>query len=138
MAICFRGGSRSCKARWESALGGISAALEYGEGWVAANESQAHGIGVGAHAGVIGFAVPDFGLGEAEAAQQQPGVDEGGDEEGLFDRGRLPVEEILAGEGTEFDGSSSAMTWVLAYRPVLRELALEAALPSAERGPEEC
>ncbi|HEV3200947.1 MAG TPA: hypothetical protein VGZ73_23750 [Bryobacteraceae bacterium] len=88
----------------EGALRGIDAALEEREVVAAADEIQAHAVGVVAHAVGSALVVPDFGVGERVAAKQPVGVDEGGDEEGLFGSGGFPVEEVLIGEGAEFRG----------------------------------
>jgi hypothetical protein len=86
------------------ALGRIGAALEEREVFAAADEVQAFGVGAFEHVLVIGFVVPDLGVGEGIAAKEPVGVDEGGDEEGLFGSGGLPAEEVSVGEGTEFGG----------------------------------
>src|SRR5260370_21688594 len=66
------------------ALGGIDAALEDGEVLLAADEGQAHAVGVVAHAVVFGFVGPEFGVGEGITAKEPVGVDEGSDEERLL------------------------------------------------------
>jgi len=88
----------------EGALGRIDAALEERKVFAAADKVQALAIGVVAHAVVSAMVVPDFGVGERIAPKQPVGVDEGGDEEGLFGGGRFPAEEVSVGEGTEFRG----------------------------------
>jgi len=88
----------------EGALGGIDAALEEREVFAAADEIETVAVGVVADAIGSALVVPDFGVGKGVAAQQPIGIDEGGDEERLFGGGRLPAEEVLVGEGTEFGG----------------------------------
>src|ERR1022692_1158283 len=88
----------------EGAIGGIDAALEEGEVFAAADEIQAHAVGVVAHGVVGALVVPDFGVGERIAAKEPLGVDEGGDEERLLGSGGFPAEEVAIGKGTEFDG----------------------------------
>jgi hypothetical protein len=86
------------------ALGRIGAALEEREVFSAADEVQALGVGALAHVHAIGVVVPDLGVGERIAAEEPVGVDEGGDEEGLFGSGGVPAEEISVGKGAEFGG----------------------------------
>ena len=86
------------------ALGRIGAALEEREVFFGAHKVQAFGVGAVAHVLVIGVVVPDLGVGERIAAQEPVGVNEGGDEEGLFGSGGVPAQEVSVGEGTEFGG----------------------------------
>ena len=86
------------------ALGRIGAALKEREVFFAAHEVQAFGVGAVAHVLVIGVVVPDLGVGERIAVEEPVGVDEGGDEEGLFGSGGVPAEEISVGKGAEFGG----------------------------------
>ena len=86
------------------ALGRIGAALEKREVFFGAHKVQAFGVGAVAHVLVIGVVVPELGVGEGIAAEEPVGVDEGGDEEGLFGSGGIPAEEVSVGEGTEFGG----------------------------------
>ena len=86
------------------ALGRIGAALKEREVFFAAHKVQAFRVGAVAHVLVIGVIVPDLGVGERIAAEEPVGVDEGGDEEGLFGSGGFPAEEVSVGEGTEFGG----------------------------------
>jgi len=88
----------------EGALGRIGAALEEREIFAAADEIETVAVGVVADAVGSALVIPDFGGGKGIAAQQPIGIDEGGDEEGLFWSGGLPAEEVLVGEGTEFGG----------------------------------
>jgi len=92
------------------ALDGIAAALEAGEGLLAAFEGVAVGLlfrnGAALEVGEFGF--PELGLGFAEAAEEPLGIDEDIEQGALGGGLGLEFGEVVAGEGGQGGGVLAA------------------------------